>query len=372
MKNIVLAPDSFKGTMSARDVCDIWERVIRRHLPQARIHSIPMADGGEGMVASYLEALGGRQVELSVSGPRGDQVTAAYGILPDGTAVLEMASCAGLPLMEGRLDILHATTLGVGQLLLDAKARGCRRVILGLGGSATNDMGLGMAQALGYRFYAQGVQLAPLAENMGRIDTILPPVTPLGLEITAACDVDNPLYGPEGAAYVFGPQKGASPEDVAFLDNGLRNMAQVVSRCLGKQVSEIKGAGAAGGLGAGLCAFVDAKLKKGIDLLLDAAGFDRLLEDADLVLTGEGRLDGQSVHGKVPVGVAARAKKAGVPCVALCGSLGEGAELVYDWGISAVFSAVNTCCDFPYIQAHCRKDMEQLADGVVRLLLLKG
>lgn len=370
MNRIVLAPDSFKGTMSAKEICDIWESCIRKHLPDAAVHSIPMADGGEGMVASYLNSIGGQKIQAVVSDPRRDSITAEYGILPDGTAVIEMASCAGLPLMKGRPDIRRATTLGVGQLLLDAKRRGCGRVILGLGGSATNDMGMGMAYAAGYRFYSGGTEVEPLAENMAMIDRIEAPKEELGLTITAACDVDNPLYGPKGAAFIFGPQKGATPEDVVFLDRGLQNMAQVMKRCLGTDVSGLKGAGAAGGMGAGLCGFFGAELKSGIQLLLDAAGFDHLLEDADLVLTGEGRIDGQSIHGKVPVGVAERAKKAGVPCVALCGSIGDGAELVYDYGICSVFSAVQTACDFSYIETHCREDMARLTDSVLRLLLL--
>lgn len=355
--------------MSAREICGIWENTIQAHLPEAKVHSIPMADGGEGMVDSYLNSIGGKKQRAVVAGPRGIPVQAEYGILPQGTAVVEMASCAGLPLMGNRPDVLHATTRGVGELLLELKRQGCEKVIMGLGGSATNDMGMGMAHAVGYRFFAGGREVEPLACHMGEIDRIEPPREPLGLEITAACDVDNPLFGESGAAYVFAPQKGASPKEVEFLDQGLRNLALVMERCLGFRGAEQKGAGAAGGMGAGLCGFFGARLEKGIDLLLDASGFDSLLQQADLVLTGEGRIDGQSIHGKVPVGVAARAKRAGVPCVALCGSIGEGAGLVYEHGITALFSAVGKPCDFSYIREHCREDMARLTDSVLRLLL---
>lgn len=368
MLKIILAPDSFKGTMDAPEVCDIWENAVLKHYPAAQVLKLPMADGGEGMVDSFLRISGGKRRFINVRGPLGKEIKACYGILPEGTAVMEMASCAGLPLMQGKPDIMNASTYGVGELILSAIRGGVKHIIMGLGGSATNDMGTGMASALGYRFFAGDKEIIPAAANLGAITKIVPPVNKPDISITAACDVENPLCGKTGASWVFGGQKGASESDKAFLDRGLRSLAEVVKKDLHKDIRDVPGAGAAGGLGAGILAFTGGRLKKGIELLLDAAGFDSLLEGADLVLTGEGRIDGQSVFGKVPVGISMRAKKAGVPCIALCGSVGENADEVYNYGITAVFSAVSGACSFEDIQKSCRKDMAFLADAVMRTL----
>lgn len=372
MLKMILAPDSFKGTMDAPAVCDIWEKAVLKHFPAAQVLKLPMADGGEGMVDSFLRISGGKRRFAEVRGPLGEDVRACYGILPDGTAVMEMASCAGLPLMNGKPDIMNASTFGVGELILSAVRDGVKHIIMGLGGSATNDMGAGMASALGYRFFAGDEEIVPAAENLGLITKIMPPVNKPDISITAACDVENPLCGKTGASWVFGGQKGASERDKAFLDRGLRSLAEIVKRDLSADVLDVPGSGAAGGLGGGILAFTGGSLKKGIELLLDAAGFDSMLKGADLVITGEGRIDGQSVFGKVPVGISMRAKKAGVPCIALCGSIGEKAELVYDYGITAVFSAVNAACSFEDIQKNCRKDMAFLADSVMRTLRLNN
>ncbi len=365
----ILAPDSFKGTMTADEVCDIWEDVIRRHEPEARIDRLPMADGGEGMVNAYLRILGGERVTARVSGPLSGRMDADYGILPGGAAVMEMAACAGLPLVGDRKDPERATTFGVGELILHAAQRGVAEILLGLGGSATNDCGIGMAAALGYRFLDEaGRVIEPAAKNMGQVRHIVRPEQPIPVTVTAACDVDNPLYGPNGATYTFGMQKGAEGETLRTLDAGLKNMAEVIARDLGVDIANLPGAGAAGGLGAGIAAFLGGRLQPGIELLLDAAGFDSMLRDADLVFTGEGRIDWQSAHGKVPVGVARRAKAHGVPAIALCGAIGEGVEAVYEHGITAVFSAVRSVSDFASIQKSCREDMRLLADSVMRML----
>lgn len=369
MKRILLAPDSFKGTMSAPEICALQREVIGRLLPEAEVRAIPMADGGEGMAEAYFRLLGGERIAVSVTGPQGRPVEAAYTILPVGSAVIEMAAAAGLPLMGEARTPLTATTRGVGELLLDASGRGVKKVLLGLGGSATNDCGVGMAAALGFRFLdGGGAELEPLAGNLARIEEILPPQTLPDLCVTAACDVDNPLTGPQGATAVFGPQKGVTPELQPELEAGMAHMGVLLERLTGRPVTCLPGSGAAGGLGAAVTAFLGGSLRPGIELLLDAAGFDGLLESADLVLTGEGRIDGQSAHGKVPAGVGLRCKAKGVPCAALCGSVGPGAEAVYDCGITAIFSAVRGVTTFPEIQRTCREDMAFLTESVIRLL----
>lgn len=374
MKHIILAPDSFKGTMSAQEICQIQTQVIHAYYPQCRVDAVPMADGGEGMSEAYYRLFGGEAVELELCGPRGRTAKARYIILPDQGAVMEMAAAAGLPMMEGARDIENATTRGVGEMLLDAQKRGVKRILLGLGGSATNDCGIGMAAALGYRFTDEnGAAVEPLAKNMLKIKRIVKPERALDVQITAACDVDNPLYGPDGATYTFGMQKGANDIQLAALDAGLKNMAQCIRADLGIDVANVAGAGAAGGLGAAVIAFLGGTLSSGIELLLEAAHFDELLCDCDLVITGEGRIDWQSAHGKVPYGVGMRAKKAGVPCVALCGSAGKNAEAVYEYGITAIFTAVCDEASFEDVKKSCRADMRLLTDALMRFIMaLRG
>lgn len=373
LDTIVLAPDSFKGTMSAEEVCDVWARAIARRLPQAQVRRVPLADGGEGLVEAALHILKGSLRQAQVLGPFGEPLKVDYALLPDGQAVVEMACCAGLPLVGSRQDPFRASTWGVGQLLAAVRDQGASGVLLGLGGSATNDGGMGMAAALGYQFLDEhGRPLEPLALNLHAVRGIRPPEKSLGIPVVAACDVDNPLTGPQGASHVFGAQKGAGEDGRVWLDEGLENLARVMERDLGQAVSHVPGAGAAGGLGAGVLAFLGGKLRPGIELLLDAAHFDQLLEDADLVLTGEGRMDGQTVHGKTPCGVAGRARKMGVPCIALCGSAGDGVEAVYGAGIDAVFCAVRGACSFEQIRKSCKQDMEMLTDAVLRTLMLGG
>lgn len=370
MKHILLAPDSFKGTMSASEICIIQKEVIERLLPGAVVRTLPMADGGEGFTRSYLQACGGRLVETWVTGPLHTPVRGFYGLLPDGSAVIEMAAAAGLPLMGKKRDPLRATTYGVGELIRHAASQGAGRILLGLGGSATNDCGIGMAAALGYRFYdAAGNPVPPLAEHLGHICSIgceealsIPPVL-------AACDVDNPLCGSEGATAIFGPQKGVTKETFPLLEEGMRHLAQLMEQTH-RPIAEVPGAGAAGGLGAGVLFFLEGRLCSGLDMLLDAAGFDSFLAQSDLVITGEGCMDAQSVHGKVPAGVGRRCKAKGVPCIALCGALGDGAEALYDHGISAMFSAIHRFTDLESSLAVCREDLRLLTEAVIRLLSL--
>lgn len=374
MKKIVLAPDSFKGTMSAAEICRIQQEAVRRIVPACQVRMLPMADGGEGMTDSYLNLFGGKKASLTVTGPHGRPQEAYYGILPDGRAVMEMAMAAGLPAMGDHKDPLTATTRGVGEMLLHAERGGAENILLGLGGSATNDCGIGMASALGYRFLdGSGTEVEPYARNLGRIERIIKPEHLPALHVQAACDVDTPLCGPRGATYTFGPQKGADSATLELLEAGMSHFAKVLHRELGADVADRPGAGAAGGMGAAVEAFLGGVCKPGIEMLLDAARFDEMIAGADMVLTGEGRIDDQSVHGKVPFGVGVRCKRSGVPCVALCGSVGTGAEAMYDYGITAIFSAVTGPADFAAIQRTCRDDLQRLTESVLRLALtLKG
>lgn len=366
MKRIIIAPDSFKGTLSAIEVCNIIAGEAKKLCPEAELICIPMSDGGEGMCSSYLSLIGGKRYSVTVTGPKGAPVEAEFGILPDGSAVMEMASCAGLPLMDGKLNPLKATTHGVGELIVHIASQGCRKLLLGLGGSATNDCGIGMAAALGYRFLdAGGREVAPMAENLGKVEKIILPAVLPDIQVRAACDVDNPLCGQRGAAAVFGPQKGLRPEQIAPHNEAMAHFARVIKRDLGRDVAELPGAGAAGGLGAGVLAFLDGELTPGIELLLDSVGFDELLDTAELVITGEGRLDGQSMAGKVPVGVSRRAKAKAVPCIALAGCLGRGAELCLEEGISAYYACGPAGRDMEELRDCCRRELTELAAKVL-------
>lgn len=373
MEKILLVPDSFKGTLSSRQVCQVMAGQLRRFFPQAQVKSIPVADGGEGSVEAFLAAAGGERRTRTVTGPFGEPVEAFYGILGDGrTAVIEMAACAGLPLAEGRLNPERATTYGVGELLLAAKEAGCSKAILGLGGSCTNDGGVGAAAALGAKFTrADGAAFVPTGGTLGEIAALdVSPVAQAlqGMELTAMCDIDNPLYGEAGAAAVFAPQKGADAAMVARLDAGLRHLGQVSARCLGRDFSHLPGAGAAGGLGFGMAAFCGAQLRMGIDAVLDAVGFDSLLPGTDVVFTGEGKIDSQSARGKVVSGVAARCRKAGVPVVAVVGQIGQGFEEMYQQGLTAVFSINRAAQPFTESRFHAGENLALTMENIARLL----
>ena len=373
MEKILLVPDSFKGTLSSRQVCQVMAGQLRRFFPQAQVKSIPVADGGEGSVEAFLAAAGGERRTRTVTGPFGEPVEAFYGVLGDGrTAVIEMAACAGLPLAEGRLNPERATTYGVGELLLAAKEAGCTKAILGLGGSCTNDGGAGAAAALGAKFTrADGAAFIPTGGTLGEIAALdVSPVAQAlqGMELTAMCDIDNPLYGEAGAAAVFAPQKGADAAMVARLDAGLRHLGQVSARCLGRDFSHLPGAGAAGGLGFGMAAFCGAQLRMGIDAVLDAVGFDSLLPGTDMVFTGEGKIDSQRARGKVVSGVAARCRKAGVPVVAVVGQIDQGFEEMYQQGLTAVFSINRAAQPFAESRFHAGENLALTMENIARLL----
>ena len=340
MKKCIVVSDSFKGTLSSLEICEIARTSIPRFFPQGEVVTVPVADGGEGTVACFAAALNAQTVTLTVCGPCGEPVQAAY-VRSGEKAIIEMAAAAGLPLAGERKDPEKTTTYGVGQLLRHAVEQGAKEILLGLGGSATNDGGCGCAAALGVRFLdGEGKEFIPTGGTLERIASIdVAPARTLlrGVRVTAMCDVDNPLTGPRGAAAVFGPQKGADAEMVARLDRGLRHLDRLIVRELGISVGQTPGAGAAGGFGAACIAFLGGTLCSGIDAVLDMVEFDRLLDGADLVITGEGRIDSQSVHGKAISGIAARTRKKNVPLVAIAGCIAPDAEEAYTLGVTAMF-----------------------------------
>jgi len=371
MSKIILVPDSFKGTLSAARVCEIMRDAIHTHLPNCGVVSIPVADGGEGTVDCFLQALeGGDKITRRVAGPLpGMEVNAFYGVLPDGTAVVELAAAAGLPLVAGRANPCVTTTYGVGRLMLDAVKSGCKNLVVALGGSCTNDLGCGIAAAAGARFLdSNGNAFVPVGGTLDQIANI--DLAPLrenfnGVQITVMCDVNNPLHGPEGAAHVFSPQKGATPDMVLKLDAQLRAAAGVIENQLGIKISGMPGAGAAGGAGAGMVAFFGAALQSGITTMLDAAGFDQHLAGADFVFTGEGRLDSQSARGKVISGIARRVNRR-VPVIVFAGAIEDPVDEMHTLGVTAMFSATRRAA--PLDPARCERDLALCVDNVCRFI----
>ena len=343
---IVIAPDSFKGSLTALQVAEAIEVGLRRALPDAAIEKIPMADGGEGTVQSLVDATGGQILTAQVLDPLGNSINAQYGVLGDGvTAVIEMAAASGLTLVpEDKRDPRVTTTYGTGELIRAALSHGCRKLIIGIGGSATNDGGAGMAQALGARLLtASGDQIEPGGGSLAVLDSVdLSELDPriAETETVVACDVNNPLTGKQGASHVYGPQKGATPEMIEVLDANLAHFDKTVQRDLSKSVGNVPGAGAAGGLGAGLMAFLDASLKSGIDIVTEATQLSDRFAGADLVITGEGQINFQTVFGKTPVGVAKVAKTHNIPVIAIAGSITDDSNGVYDAGIDAMIDIV--------------------------------
>jgi len=364
---IVIAPDSFKGTLTAAEVCEIIARAFASVYPGAEIHAIPLADGGEGMAHAWQAACGGELRIAEVTGSYGESIQAKVLLLPDGTAVLETASCAGLELARPwGLNPELTTTMGLGELMLAARNAGAERILLGLGGSATNDAGCGMAHALGWKFFdCNGTSFCPVGGTLARIAGIEPPKQFFALPVTAACDVQAPLFGPDGAAYVYAPQKGADVAMVQRLDAGLRHVASLCS----PELANVPGAGAAGGLGFGVLAFLSGELRPGVDLLLDCAGFDALLEGADLVITGEGRMDAQTLQGKAPCGVLRRAKARDVPVLGICGCVGQGRDDLLAAGFAGIFPAVEETKPLDELRRTCRED---LYDAAYRAALAAG
>lgn len=373
MKKCVVVSDSFKGTVSSREICEIAQQVIPRHFPACEVVCIPVADGGEGTVDCFIQAMGAQRVEVTVTNALGEKSAAAYARIGE-LAIIEMAAAAGLPQVGALRCPGTATTYGVGELIAHAVDSGCRKILLGLGGSATNDGGCGCAAALGVRFYdADGQSFVPVGDTLGRIariDTAEAEALLRSVEITVMCDVTNPLYGPTGAAYVFAPQKGADAEKVKSLDAGLRHFGDVIRSQYGLDVSAMPGAGAAGGMGAGCVALLGGTIQSGIDAVLDVTGFDRQLEGADLVITGEGRIDSQSADGKVVSGVARRTRAKGVPLIAIAGGIADSAGAVYDIGVSAMFSTDRAALPVDMLGARSPSDYEATLSDIMSLIAI--
>ena len=373
MQNFILVPDSFKGTLSAIEVCNIMKSSIKNLYKDANIISVPVADGGEGTVDAFLYALGGEKKSIWVSDAFNEQkILAYYAMLKDDIAVIEMAACAGLPLVKNRLEPDKTTTFGVGELIIDAVNSGAKKIILGLGGSATNDGGCGMASALGVKFKdEQDQEFIPTGGTLSQIykidmNNIYSKIK--DVEFVSMCDVDNPLCGKLGASAVFAPQKGADEDMVRLLDEGLAHLAKIIKRDLHIEVKDIKGAGAAGGLGAGSIAFLQSKLTKGIDVVLDTINFDELVSKADIVFTGEGKFDSQSLHGKVVMGVANRSQKYKTPVIVVTGAIGENIQEAYNKGITAIFSINKEPMEFSKSALKSKENMILTMENILRLL----
>lgn len=351
---IIIAPDSFKGSLTAIEVSDALEKGVREVFPEAHIEKIPMADGGEGTVECLVNATRGEIYEKRVMGPLEQPVIASFGVLGDKkTAAIEMASASGLPLVpSNKKNPLIATTYGTGQLIKAALDHGCRKMIIGIGGSATNDGGAGMVQALGIHLLdASGKEIGyggAQLSLLNRIDISEADVRIKETSILVASDVQNPLYGPTGASRIYGPQKGATEEMIETLDHALSHYADIIKRDLGKDIKNVPGAGAAGGLGAGLMAFLDAELTSGIDIVIDNVHLERIIKNADLVITGEGEINGSTIYGKTPIGVAKVAKKYQIPVVSVCALMDDSGWIVKEHGIDYLITPENPSMNLEY------------------------
>lgn len=373
---IIIAPDSYKESLTAMEVATAIEAGFRQVMPTAEYIKLPMADGGEGTVQSLVDASNGTIIEHQVTGPLGEQVPAFFGLMGDDkTAVIEMAAASGLHLVSPNLrNPMLTTSYGTGELILAALDHGVDHIIVGIGGSATNDGGIGMAQALGVQLLDNkgqalgfgGQALAQLASI--DITTVDPRLAHIKLEV--ACDVDNPLCGKKGASHIFGPQKGATPAMVAELDQHLAHYAAIIKRDLAIDVKDMAGAGAAGGMGAALLGLFNAQLRSGIEIVIDAVHLGDIIKDADLVITGEGRIDSQTIHGKTPIGVARTAKKYHKPVIGIAGCLSQDCGVVYDHGIDAVFSVVPAAMSLEHAFNNAAVNVELTARNIAAIYCL--
>ena len=373
---IVIAPDSFKGSMTAAEAAEAIETGFRAVYPDAEYVKVPMADGGEGTVQSLVDATSGTIITQLVSGPMGDMVAGFFGILGDRqTAVIEMAAASGIHWVRPKeRDVFLASSFGTGQLINAALDRGCDKLIVGLGGSATNDGGIGMMKALGAQFFDQdGVQLAADVRALLQLASIdLQYLDPRldKTEIVVACDVDNPLCGENGAARVFGPQKGATEEDIAVLDQALTRYGDILSANAGRDIASEPGAGAAGGMGAAFIGLIDAVLKPGIDIVIEIVDLANSLVDANLVITGEGRVDNQTIHGKTPMGVAKVAKSCNLPVICIAGSVEDGADFTHQLGIDEIYSVTEGDYDLTEVLIEAEHKLTQAAQKIAKSLNL--
>lgn len=377
--NVLIAIDSFKGSMTSLEAGNAAAKGVLAACPDAKIKVMPIADGGEGTMDALTAGMGGRIVETVVTGPTGEKLTAKYGMLDNGTAVIEMAQAAGLPLVPRELrNPMHTTTYGVGEQIADAIKKGCRRFIVGIGGSATNDCGTGMLRALGYEITDKdgndipfGAEGCLKAAKIGT-EKVLPELSECSFLV--ACDVDNPLCGSRGASAVYGPQKGADPEMVKVMDGALDSFAKLAKTVNPEADPDIPGSGAAGGMGFAFRTFLSAELKSGIGIVLEETGIDREAEWADLVITGEGRLDGQTANGKAPAGVAAAAKKYNKPVLAFSGCLGKEAEKVNSCGIDAFFPILREVVTLEKAMesGYAAGNMQKTVEQAVRLFQIRN
>lgn len=373
---VVIAIDSFKGSLSSNELGDALSLGIKKVYKDAEIIKIPIADGGEGTVEAMVEGTEGKFIEVEVHDPLMKRIKAIYGILGDGkTAIIEMATASGLPLVPvEKRNPNKTTTFGTGELIKDAIKKGCREFIIGIGGSATNDGGLGMMQALGYKFYdKEGKELGQGGEIMNQIEKIDSTQALKELsqcKFLVACDVDNPFYGPRGAAHVYGKQKGANEQMILELDNGLKHLSEILNKTYNIDISNLPGAGAAGGLGGGLVAFLNGILKPGIEIILEKVEFEKKVINSDFVITGEGRIDFQTVMGKAPVGVSKLAKKYNIPVIALAGSVADDADKTHEAGIDSIFSIINypISLEDAMKKENSKKFVEKNAEEIFRLI----
>ncbi len=373
----ILIPDSFKGTLSSEQICEIAKEKVEKHFPDAETACVPVADGGEGSVDAFLTALGGSKVSVTVKNPYFEDMESYYGVIHEGkTAVIEMASCAGLPLVEDRKNPKLTTTYGVGQLILAAAESGVEKIIVGLGGSSTNDGGCGAAAAVGIKFYDKdGKEFVPTGgttADIAKIDVSGRAKVLDQVEIVTMCDIDNPMYGPTGASYIFGPQKGADEAMVEELDAGIKNLSRVIAEATGEDISQVPGTGAAGAMGAGMIAFFGSRLQMGIQTVLDTVNFDEMIKDADYIITGEGKLDSQSLRGKVVIGIAERAKKQNKNVIAVVGGADDSEiDKAYEMGVTAVFPINRLPQDFSISRHHSKENLGYTVDNILRLLAAK-
>lgn len=370
---VLIAADSFKGTYTSLQVAELISKGIRAACTDAVVKMIPMADGGEGTVDAILSALSGKRRMVDVVGPLGEIVSAEYGITDNGTAVIEMSKASGIGLIpKERLNPLLTSTYGTGELVLDAVRKGCNKIILGIGGSATNDGGAGFAQAIGVKLYDRnGWLVEGRGGEIGRVERVdIDSVDARikDIEILLAVDVDNPLCGPRGASAVFGPQKGATPDMVARLDENVRSYAEKVIKATGIDNMDFPGMGAAGGLAFSVMQFCHARMEKGVEIVMDAVDFDKYAQWADLVITGEGRVDFQTASGKVPAGVAKRAAMYHKPVYAIAGYEGQGAQAVYQSGLNEVVSSVYAPCSLEEALRDSAKNIPRAAERLIRIL----
>lgn len=373
MKKFVLIPDSFKGTLSSQENCQIMASSIRNHFKESEIISIPIADGGEGSVDCFLSALGGDKITTTCNGPFMNEIESFYGLLSDKkTAVIEMASAAGLPLVENNKNPLLTTTYGVGELILSAVKNGAKELIIGLGGSCTNDFGCGAAAACGIKFFDKNdKEFVPVGKTLidiERIDFSHKSQLLNNIKITTMCDIDNPPYGEQGASHVFAPQKGASEQDVLLLDRGVKHLCELLFSKYNVDVRNLSGGGAAGAMGAGMVAFFNSQLKMGIDTVLDLVNFDKIIQSADAIFTGEGKIDSQSLRGKVVIGVAKRAKPHKVPVIAIVGGADGDMAQAYDFGVTSIFTINKLPQDFSISKNFSKENFKFAIDNILKTL----